>query len=79
MAHHGRDAGRRETARYFADKGARKRLARITIRNSTPAWFWVYVVIAIAFLALAVPWIARQHEKQHRRAPTNQTAPASRR
>jgi hypothetical protein len=53
------------SSQYLVDRGSKKRLARITIRNSTPTSFWFYVILAIAFLALAVPWIARQHELQH--------------
>lgn len=42
-----------------AYRGTRKRLRRITIRNSTPRNFWFLLLLLIAMLVL-VPWMLHQ-------------------
>jgi hypothetical protein len=55
----------RTSGHYLADRGSKKRLARITVRAYTPLSFWIFVLIAIVVVALAVPWITKQHEQRH--------------
>lgn len=65
MARTGPHEGR--SAKAF-DRGSKKRVERIRLRGNWSIEFWIFVILMLIMLFVAVPWLIK-HPIEHHHAP----------